>query len=213
MSGHFTVSSEEVENLSERSLKNFMKHILSVTKKEEDRRKAREALSKHLQKIKKEARSKKKGKDTLNSHLVELENKVQDLLDKESKLLRSQEYENKIIHELRKKVEILEEELLQKSVENQNLMNVNRDNIQTMQISINSLRQKLKEYIGERTGRERKMQELENKIKLRTKYKEPYALKRLEQKYIEMKNKQDADEETLNKMRERINLLREKANS
>ncbi len=211
MSGHFTVSSEEVENLSERSLKNFMKHVLTVTKKEEDRAKARDALAKHLQKIKKEAKTTKKSKDTLNKHLVELENKVQDLLEKEAKLLRGQEYENKTIQELRKKIEDLEEQLIQKDAENRNLLNINRENIQTMQISINALRAKLKEYIEERTERERKMLELENKINLKVRYKEPAALKKLEQKYIDLKNKEKSDEETLNKLRERINLLREKA--
>ena len=217
MSDELNISSEDIKYLSIPTLKKFVKHVLAVTKKQEDRRKAREALVEHIQKIKKEAKGNKTNKEKLNKHLAELENKVQDLLNKEAKMLRSQEYENKTLQELRKKINLLEQQIAIKEEENRNLMQMNREKIQAMQDSISSLRHHVGDYVQEKTARDRRLQQLENKIRAKVDYKKldtpQEQIRRLEQKYVYLQQKGTTSQEVLEKIQERIQLLRQETNS
>ena len=199
----------EMKKLSVDRLKAFIKGVIVAEAKIKERNKAREELKENISKVKKLAAAKKPAVDKLKKQVSQIEDKVNTVLQKEAKLLRTSAYEGKTIAELRKRIAQLEEELTVKNTENKNLSKINEDSLTRLNSAIDSLQQKIGSYIKDKTERERKMKELEEKIRNKTdigNVKEKISM--LERKYAELEQKGEHSEEDLVNIRRRIDSLK-----
>ena len=189
----------DVSSLDTRRLKSFIKGIVIARKKFEEKETAREELKKQIGKVQKLVAGKKVSVDAMRQHVAEIENKVNNVLQKEAKLLRSSEYENKTITQLKKRVNELEQEVSVKDIEKSNV-------VRTLNDTISALQNKIDSYIDSRTEREKRIEELEEKIKEKADVINKVA--KLEQKYEELKQREDVDERDLDMIKYRIDQLK-----
>lgn len=134
---------EASEKINPKRLKSFVKHICILTKKHKDREKARIELQQQIQKLKRFSSKKRE----MDEELKELNRKISLVLEKEIQLLGIRQQESAASKELMNKV--LE----------------NRDRIKEINNSISEIKRRLEGYIQTKTERERKIEELENKIR------------------------------------------------
>lgn len=199
-----SVYASKMNKLSVNSMKHILRSIVVAQRKLQEREIAREDLKKHIIKVKKEA-GKKVGKGKMEKNLAELQNKVNNLVQKEAKLVRSTEYENKTIAELKNKVKELEEELSAKDTEKGNLVRMNKENIKSVKENINMIRLKIENLLE----RDRRMQELEEKIRKKVELRGVNErVAELEAKFNELRGREEHDEEDLQKIRQRIDQLK-----
>ncbi|MEA2038021.1 MAG: hypothetical protein U9O94_11035 [Nanoarchaeota archaeon] len=159
------------QHLNPGRLKNFVKHVCVIAKKHKDREFARTDMYKQIQKIKKFSSKKKE----MDQELKELNNKINLVLEKEAELLGYKQQNT-----------TLSKELVQKVSENQS-------KIEQIFNSINNLNGRVKNYVDTKSEREKRIDELEKKIKHQAKRKAVSPLRNkletLEGKYIELKAK------------------------
>ncbi|MBD3249578.1 hypothetical protein GF336_06045 [Candidatus Woesearchaeota archaeon] len=195
--------------------KKFMKHVLSAAKRQEDKKKAKHELDKHVKKVKRLTSSKVK-KETIDEALKELDEKLKTVLEKEGKLItfseKSQaetsqlkEYishlEDKLldlgkrdidlISDLKNRIKLLEAELEEAQKERQ------QSSEKTSELSSNilELKNRLNHLIDIKTQRDKRFEEIEEKIKAEVtdSYQELLLiedrLNRMEAAYSEMESK------------------------
>ncbi|HZX44169.1 MAG TPA: hypothetical protein VFF28_00645 [Candidatus Nanoarchaeia archaeon] len=148
-------------------LKRFIKHACVIAKKQSDREKARKELQLQMQKLRKFASR----KGDIEAELVELNKKINILFEKEVQLLGIEQKESVLTREL------------------VNGVNTNKDKIKEIYSIVDNLQTKLDGWVKVKTQRERKIEELEHKI--RHSHKENKAvlaakLNKLEQSYMEL---------------------------
>ena len=144
------------QKLDPRRLKSFVRNVCIIAKKHKDREEARSDLQRQIQRLKKFS-SKKKEMDT---ELEELNNKMTMVLETERRLLGAQQGESSASKELMR-----------------NVMD-NRERIAQINASINGISRRLNDYINIKTARERRINELESKIRAKTKKRENISLLR-----------------------------------
>jgi len=196
----------EMNRLDVNRLKAFIRGIVIARKKISEKNLAREELREQIVKVKRLAEAKKPSAEKLKSHVAEIENKINNVLQKEAKLLRSSAYENKTIAELRKKINDMEQEISIKDAEKRNLLRLSQDSVKKLNETTDVLKQKIESYIGEKTDRERRMQELEEKIRVKSEVLDRIA--KLELKYKELEERENYDEDDLAKIKQRIDQLK-----
>ena len=175
------------EKISSRRLKSFVRNLCLITKRHQDREKARIELKKKIMELKRFT-SKKKEMDQV---LKELDDKISLVLEKERQLLGISQQGSGESRALTRNV-----------LENQ-------EKIKRLNYSIDALKQRIDDYIDIRTARDRRVKELESKIKQKVKVKEDFALlkgrlNRLENMYSKLK-RQGAN---VTMVEDRINDLR-----
>lgn len=163
-------------------VKKFFKKILLSAKKNDEKRKAKESFEKQLNKVKKLAVSGVE-QDAIEKALKNLDKKLQNVLHKEGKLLvhdvkdnlMSQEmklrlmeledrlneigqYDVEVIESLRDNINDLKENLYESE-------SVNRQKIDYLNTNMAGLRSQLEYYMQAKEERDKKMEELEEKIK------------------------------------------------
>lgn len=199
----------DMHNLDIRRLKAFLKGIVIAQKKIKEKEIAREELKKHIGKVRKIAEKKRPSVASLKKHVADIEDKVDTVLNKEAKLLRSSAYENKTIAELRRRVKELEEEIELKDSERDNLSRINKEGLDSLNKTIDMLQEKIDNYILANTERGRKINELEDKIKRKVVLSNnSERISALEEKYKELEDKGVHDEEVLVSIRRRIDQLK-----
>ncbi|MBW2992615.1 hypothetical protein KY345_05350 [Candidatus Woesearchaeota archaeon] len=199
----------ELTKVDTKRLRGFMRGMVTAERKIKEKELAREDLKKHIAKVKKLAAGKRPSLGAIKKHISEIEDKVNNVLQKEAKLLRSSAYENKTIVDLRKRIKELEEEISLKELHNKNLLKLNEDNINKLSETIDALQKKIESYISTKTERERRMKELEDKIRRKVEVKGvDERLAELEKKYAELKQREDIEEEDLERVKHRIDHLK-----
>jgi predicted nucleic acid-binding Zn-ribbon protein len=139
------------QKIDKRRLKSFVRHLCFIAKKHKDKEEAKGELEKQIKKIK-QFTSKKKG---IDKELKELNRKIALVLEKEMQLLGSSATKT-----------------LKSNVTH------NNEEIKKMSDSMNSLKLKMENYMDFKTKRDRKIINLEKKIRDKADSKKSYdALK------------------------------------
>jgi chromosome segregation ATPase len=190
-------------------LKAFMRSVAASQKKIKEKEIARQNLRKHIEKLQKIAVKKYPSQVNLRENLAEVENKVNDVIQKEAKLYRTSLYEEKTVSELRKRVAELEKQLAVKDAEKQNMIRFNRENIKDMADTIGQLKQRMGSYLDSKAERDRKMAELEDRIKRQVETKAAgERMEELEMKFRELEMREGYGEEDLLRVKQRIDQLK-----
>lgn len=211
MTNHISSSlyTDSMNKLNVNTLKGFIKGIIVAQTKLKEKDVARNELNKHLVKVKKLAAAKKPSVNAIKKHISEIEGKVNTVLQKEAKLIRSSAYENKTITELKKKINNMEEEIAQKDAQNMNLLKLNDDHFRILNETIDTLKERIDSYISDKSERDRRVKALEEKIKKKVEIKGVNErLMELEEKYKQLEQKGESEEEDLSRIRSRIDSLK-----
>lgn len=160
------------KGIDTRKLKGFVRHVCVIAKKQQDREKAHIEMQKQMQRLKKFTSKKKE----MDEELKELNRKVSLVLEKEAQLLGIEKGDSALSNELMKGV------------------SENKQKIDYMSDSINSLKESLDNYVHFKMERERKIDALEKKIRTKAKKKEGVSvlkkkLNTLESMYDNLKKK------------------------
>lgn len=163
---------EDISKLDPNRLKRFVRHVCLIAKKHKDRETARTEMYKQMQRLKKFSSKKKE----MDEELKELDRKISLVLEKDAQLLRTKQQES-----------TASKALVEQSMEN-------KAKIEQMYNLINELNEKVKTYSKIKTERERKINELEKRIRAKAKTKRDISslknkLKALEATYNILKNK------------------------
>ncbi len=163
---------EEISKLDPNSLKSFVRHVCVIAKKHKDREIARSDMYKQMQKLKKFSSKKKE----MDEELKELNSKISLVLEKEAQLLGTKQGES-----------AASKELIEKTMEN-------KAKIEQIYNLINEVNERVRNYTEIKTERERKIKELEKKIRTKSKSNKQISLlknklKALEATYNKLKNK------------------------
>jgi len=163
---------ESSQGIDPRRLKGFVRHVCVIAKKQKDRDKAHVEMQKQMQRLKRFSSKKKE----MDEELRELNRKVSLVLEKEAQLLGIEKGESTASNELMKGV------------------SENKQKIDYMNDSINSLKESIDNYIKSKMEREKKIDALEKKIRAKSKKKEGVSLlkrklKSLETMYDNLKKK------------------------
>jgi chromosome segregation ATPase len=201
----------EMKNLDVSRLKDFVRCIVAAQRKIKEKEMARDELKKHITKVQKLAAQRSPELSSLRKSVADIENKVNTVLQKESKLLRSSAYENKTIAELRGKINELEGQLYIKDAQKDNLARFNEERIKSLSENINAMKQKVSSYIEDKSERERRMAELEEKIRRQVDVKAANArLEEIENKIRELEQREMYEEDDLSRVKQRIDMIRTK---
>lgn len=165
-------SVESSQKINPRRLKSFVRHICVIAKKHKDREEARAELQNQLKRLKKFSSKKME----MDDELKKLDKKISLVLEKEMELLGIRQGESGVSKELANS--ILE----------------NRERIRSINDSINEIRKRLNDYIKIKTEREKRISELEERIRAKVGKKKNVSLlknklKKLENIYNRLKEK------------------------
>ena len=160
------------EKMDPERLKRFVRHLCLISKKHRDREEARAELQRQIQRLKKFSSKKKE----MDEELRELDRKISLVLEREAQLLGVQRGETAASGELMRGV--ME----------------NKERIRQINDSISDVKEKLDNYIRVKTERERKINELEDKIRSKVRENKVVSslknrLNGLEVKYNQLKKK------------------------
>jgi len=134
---------ESSQGIHPKKLKSFVRNVCVISKKHKDREQARVELQKQMQRLKRFSYKKKE----MDEELKELNRKISLVLEKEMLLLGIEQGESAASKELMRNVA------------------ENEEKIRQMNDSINELKLKLDDYMRFKTERERKIDELEKRIR------------------------------------------------
>jgi len=166
------MAEESSQSISQKRLKGFVRNLCIVAKKHKDREEARAGLQGQIKRLKRFSSKKKE----MDEELRELDRKVSLVLEKEKGLSGVNKGESAASKRLMKNV-----------IEN-------KDRIKQMNDSISDIKQRMEEYINFKTARNKKIQELEKKIRTKSGAKSDVSslrkkLKSLESLYDKLKQK------------------------
>lgn len=212
-------------NLGNPAIRKFIGKLQNASSKIEERNTARNRLDKQLVKVKSLYGKKSIKKETLDNEYDTLLNRFDEVLHKESKIIKNQRLEkesnndlvseikafenrldksNDIFVQLNAKISDLDNQLLKKSFL--------EEQIKTLRNSLSNITHQL----DESKNRDIKIQDIESKIKdkvyqdsIRMQRVESFIIK-LESRYNDMKLDGRASSYELKRVRERLNLLKEK---
>lgn len=163
---------ETSEKINPKRLKSFVKHLCILAKKHKDREKARIELQQQIQRLKRFSSKKRE----MDEELKELNRKISLVLEKEIQLLGIERGEGADSKKLMRNV------------------GENRERIRQIYNSINDIKSRLEEYINFKTEREKRIDELEKKIRAKSNRERDFSilkrkLKDLENLYNKLKSR------------------------
>ena len=179
----------QTSDVSYLRVKRFVKHVIRAAKKQEEKKKAEQALAKQIEKVKKVAIKKVKKSDS-DKELKKFEKKLADFLIKEGRL-KAEEGEKGVISKathveldrlnqkvknlsakdayviemLAGKIKELEDELKITEQARQKEESENKFDIEQLSQAILDQRERLKKFIESKNERDKRMEEIEKKIK------------------------------------------------
>ena len=136
-------------SIAPRRLKRFVRHLSVITKRHQDREKARVEMREQMERLKKFSTKKKE----MDEELRELDSKVSEVLEREKDLLS-----------MEKAGSSSSGDLMRKTIENRQMINEMKD-------SLSQIKDRLETYIDVKTERQRKINHLEKKIRSKVKVK------------------------------------------
>ena len=214
----------------EERLKRFVKHVNIASKKEAQREKARRELERKVERLKKLMSRKGVKKETVASALEDFDDKLNEILKRESRILLRQEKGEMISDKVKKELDSIRESLAAVSKYDVGIIEMLKNQIKGLEAElreteksrteetdeilkmVNDLKARMDEMIDIRG---KKIEELEEKIKERVgrNYEEllkiEQQLKEMEERY-EMAKRAGVPEEKLGRFRERMEVMKEK---
>ena len=183
------------EHIDPAALKEFVRHVCIVIKKHHEREEARTGLERQIKKVKTISLAKNPKRWLIEKELKVLNNKISLALEKESKLLGMGEKDSAVILELKNKIQQLERELIEKERSETEGLTKNKEKIEEMDYTLKALKSKIEEIAVVKVEREKRIKELERRIK--------GAPPTATQKTLLLRGQIKALEEKYNKMRSR----------
>ena len=153
------------EHIDPAALKEFVRHVCIVIKKHHEREEARTGLERQIKKIKTISLAKNPKRWLIEKELKALNNKISLALEKESKLLGMGEKDSAVILELKNKIQQLERELMEKEKSETEALAKNKEKIEEMDYTLKALKGKIEEIAVVKVEREKRIKELERRIK------------------------------------------------
>ncbi len=147
-----------LENINPEYLKGFLKHISIINNEIKSRRQAHHELRRQIDKVK--AAPKKWIRD---KEVKELQNKVNDVIEKEKNLLRYED-DKKTIDRLLDKIKLLESELAVVKRQRDEAISENEKEILALRKSLSSIRSRMSAFIKAKEERDKRLRYLEQKI-------------------------------------------------
>lgn len=144
-------------------LKRFFRHICIVIKRYNEREAAGISLKKQISKIKKGSKHTHKGR--VEKEFNRLEQRIHDVLDKESKISMLGKKEPAAVRELRARLKLLEHELSATKKSRDIQLLENKSKIEKLNRQLTGLKSEVKSLIELKSARHRRMEELEKKIR------------------------------------------------
>lgn len=221
--------------------RHFAKHVLLVAKKQKEKKQAREALTKHVKKVKRMTKAKSLKKADLAKALEELEQRVDEVLEKEGTLLVTAKKETEATQGVKSELSKVEERLNEISKRDEEVIETLRskireleqelrgsERVRTMQTMENKqrltgissmiidLRSRLTEMLRIKTSHDKRVEELEKKIKHKVSrnFQEMVKLEQhlnaMEEKYELMKKEGRYDKTMLEEVEDKIAELRKR---
>lgn len=144
-------------------LKRFFRHICIVVKRYNEREAAGISLKKQISKIKKGSKHTHKGR--VEKEFNRLEQRIHEVLDKESKISMLGKKEPAAVRELRARLKLLEHELSATKRSRDIQLLENKSKIEKLNRQLTGLKSEVKSLIDLKSARHRRMEELEKKIR------------------------------------------------
>lgn len=212
------MTSEKVDTAR---VKRLVEHLVSASKKLQQREEARTALSKQIKKVKRYTIGQVK-KETAEREIAKLESTIQDVLHKEITLLRGQAENQRLFSQLNDKIKNLQLDLAKTREEDTSVIVDLRNKLQEFNEKLAESRhdeQEIKhdvdELISAKDVRAKKIQEIEDHLRAGFKFNKEGILD-IEQKLESMDKKllpleAKYGKEAVSKVREKITTLKEKS--
>lgn len=153
----------EADSIHPEGMKRFVKHLCILSKKHEQREKARQGLDMQLRKVKEITLTQKPRKWLIEKELRELQRKISLALDNERRLVGMRQADSNLIRQLKDEVFRLEYQIRQSQMIRSDEAEKNREIISDLSNSISDLREKINRLVE----REERIRKLEGKIKKR----------------------------------------------
>lgn len=222
-------------------VKRFVRHVVRAAKKQEEKKRAKEALKRQVRKVKKISVTKGIKKELIEKELKKLEDYLKEVLEKEGKLIVASKRDTEVTEYLKEEIKRLENkvgELRQRDIELIEMLrdqikgleqelritehgreeetSVNKLEIENISKAVVELRERIKQFVVSRTERERRIAELEKRIK--EKVGKNYAeilklekqLRAMEEKYELVRKEGVYDKSILQEIGDKIKQLRQR---
>jgi chromosome segregation ATPase len=204
----------ESSDIKPEAFKKFLKQLMRVSKRRKKRAKARTALSKHIQKLKEKPIAKLSDKKRFRKGIEGLNDKISAVLDAEQQLLGIEKQDIDLVKDLKDEIIDLKKELSETKTERNKQIIENKRVIEGLNEALESLKGRLGGYIEKKTERDKKIKQLEEKIKATPVKKHELIatrkqLEQLERKYNQL-SKGAYKKEILIKIKERIDSLKQR---
>lgn len=155
---------EETSHIESEGLKNFVRHLCLITKKQAEKEEAEMQLKSQIERVKRVSLKKPK-QWVLNEELDNLYNKLSLVLEKERRLMGIGKEDNQLIRGLRNRIMDLEEQLGASERIRSVQSKESKEKIEELTKAIYDIRSNLNDYLETKTERDRRIKALENKVK------------------------------------------------
>ncbi len=201
------------EHINPAALKDFVRHVCIAARKHHEREEAKTGLEMQIKKVKQASLAKQPKRWLVEKELEALNKKISMVLEKESQLRGTEEKDSADIAELKNKVQQLERELAEKERSESEELSKNKEKIEEMGYALKALKDKIGEIAAVKIEREKRIKELERRIKgTPTETQKTLLLKgqikALEERYNKMKKRYSREE--LSSVENKIRFLKEK---
>ena len=221
-------------------VKKFVKHVILAAKKQHEREQAKQNLAKQLEKVK-TATTKKANKTEIEKELKKLEKKLNDVLQKEGKIISEEKKDRVMDQSLKGEIRNLEVKIKQLSDKDTQVIEMlvnqikglehelritegarhkeatdNKFEINQLSRAIVDMRERLKQSIEQKQERDKRIEEIEKKIKEKVgkNYNEIVKLEKqllaMEDRYELAKKEGKYDKSILEEIEDRIKIVKQR---
>ncbi|MFC1697190.1 hypothetical protein ACFL1H_02570 [Nanoarchaeota archaeon] len=203
--------------INKKKVKKFLKGLDKVKKKKSKSDKSKKKLATQIDKIKKVTSKKKVSKISVDKELIKLEGLISDVIEKEKSILTTENMRTQLaknvrnrVTELTKKIDDIEE------MRNEEYQD-SKQSVRKLQSTVNQLSTKFDAYTKAKNERDKRMMELEEKIKdkvddnLQEVLKVEEQIRKLEKIYIKLKAEGETPPEQMEQIGKKISTLKQDA--
>lgn len=200
----------------EERLKRFIKHVHKASKKTLERERARRELARKVERIKRLVSKKGVKKETIATAIGDFDDKLDEVLKKENRILIRQEKDEMLAEKFKKQLEVMRDSLSASSKYDVEVIEMLKNQIKGLETELRKEITDIKSKVSEVNDvRAKRIEELEEKIRKRVNknYHELLSieehLKAMEQKY-EFAKRAGVPEEKLGSLKQRMDMMKEK---
>tara|TARA_Y100000310_G_scaffold339956_1_gene434276 strand:- start:501 stop:1082 length:582 start_codon:yes stop_codon:yes gene_type:complete len=187
-----------VSKLGTNNLKNFVRHLCRVTKRQEDRELAKARLKQQFQNVKRVSSAKVTKRWVIDEQLKKLEARTADVLTKELEILRMGKADSSVIKGLKDKIQSLESQLEQEKDRKDFESQENKFRTEKLAHALTEIREKVGKITQEQEDKKAKRDVIKGKVS------------EMEKKHSEMKKSGKFSREHINRIEDKIYLLKHK---